>query len=171
MKLYEINHQLEDLLLALEPDPETGEIPPNEDEIIDQIHSLAMERMDILQYLAKLALNNRADVAALKEEEKRLQTRRQHLEARQSRLIGLLDRECGGQKTDLGVATLSYRKASHVEITDAAAARTWLDENDRKDCYRIPAPEISKSAVSKLLDAGARIPGAKKVSTVSCCLK
>ena len=171
MKLYEINHQLEDLLQALEPDPETGEIPPNEDEIIAQINSLAMDRLEILQYLAKLALNTRADVAALKEEEKRLQTRRQRLESRQTRLIALLDRECAGVKTDLGVATVSYRKSSHVEITDAAAARAWLDENDRQDCYRLPPPEISKSALSKLLDAGAKIPGAEKVSTISCCLK
>ena len=93
MKLYEINHQLEELLLALEPDPETGETQADEDEIINQVHSLAMERMDILRYLAKLVLNNRADVAALKQEEKRLQTRRRQMESHQSRLIALLDRE------------------------------------------------------------------------------
>ena len=58
-----------------------------------------------------------------------------------------------------------------MEITNVAATRTWLDENDRKECYRIPDPEISKSAVSKLLDAGANILGAKKVDTVACCLK
>ena len=171
MKLYEINHQLEELLLALEPDPETGETQADEDEIINQVNSLAMERMDILRYLAKLVLNNRSDVAALKQEEKRLQTRRRQMESHQSRLIALLDRECAGRKTDLGVATVSYRKSSRVEITNVAAARTWLDENDRKECYRIPDPEISKSAVSKLLDAGANIPGTKKVDTVSCCLK
>ena len=37
MKLYEVNRQIEDLLYQLEPDPETGEIPANEEEIIDQI--------------------------------------------------------------------------------------------------------------------------------------
>ena len=44
MKLYEVNQQLEDLILQLEPDPETGEIPANEDEIIEQINALAMKR-------------------------------------------------------------------------------------------------------------------------------
>ena len=31
MKLYEVNQEIESLLEALEPDPETGEIPANED--------------------------------------------------------------------------------------------------------------------------------------------
>ena len=34
------------------------------------------------------------------------------------RTIAILDRECGGEKTELGVATLCYRKSSRVEITD-----------------------------------------------------
>ena len=29
MKLYEVNQQIEDLMVQLEPDPETGEIPAN----------------------------------------------------------------------------------------------------------------------------------------------
>ncbi len=127
MKLYDINMELEQLLEQLEPDPETGEVTPDYDEIIDRIGMLSMKREDILEYLAKLALDARASAQALKAEEKRLKERRERMEGRQDRLIALLDRECGGQKTDLGVATLSYRKASHVEITDAAAARTWLD--------------------------------------------
>ena len=60
MKLYEINAQIMTLLDQLEPDPETGEIPSNEEEIIAQINALTMKRDDILQYLAKLALNAKA---------------------------------------------------------------------------------------------------------------
>jgi len=171
MKLYEVNHQLEELLYQLEPDPETGEIPSNEDEILTQINALAMERMDILQYLAKLALNAGSDAESIKAEEKRLKARREALESRRSRLISLLDRECGGEKTDLGIATLTYRRASHVEITDAAAAAAWLKENNHEACLRIPPPEISKSAVGRLLDSGSVIPGAQKVCTTSCTLK
>ena len=48
MKLYEIDQKLEDLILQLEPDPETGEIPANEDEIIAEINALAMKREAIL---------------------------------------------------------------------------------------------------------------------------
>ena len=57
MRLYEVNQEIENLFEALEPDPETGEIPANEDEIIAQINTLAMKREDILSYLAKLALD------------------------------------------------------------------------------------------------------------------
>ena len=80
MKLYEVNQEIENLLEALEPDPETGEVPANEDEIIAQINTLAMKREDILSYLAKLALDVKASVQAMKAEEKRLHDRRQTME-------------------------------------------------------------------------------------------
>lgn len=171
MKLYEVNQQLEGLILRLEPDPETGEIPANEDEIIAQINALALKREDILSYLAKLALNTKATVQSMKAEEKRLKDRRQRMETRHERLIAVLDRECGGEKTDLGVATLCYRKTSHVEITDEDAAYEWLKENGHDDCYRIPKPEISKLYVGKLLDAGDKVPGAERVAGTSCYLR
>ena len=79
MKLYEVNQLIEDLMVQLVPDPETGEIPDNEDELIEQINSLAMKREDILQYLAKLVLNTKASVQALKAEEKRLSDRRKRM--------------------------------------------------------------------------------------------
>ena len=171
MKLYEVNQQLEDLILQLEPDPETGEIPANEDEIIAQINALAMKREDILQYLAKLALDAKATVQSLKAEEKRLKERRQRMDTRHDRLVAILDRECGGEKTELGVATLCYRKTSHVEITDKGAALFWLKEMGHEDCYRIPEPEISKLYVGKLLDAGEKVDGVERVTGTSCYLK
>ena len=171
MKLYEVNQQLEDLILQLEPDPETGEIPANEDEIIAQINALAMKREDILQYLAKLALDAKATVQSLKAEEKRLKERRQRMDNRHDRLVAILDRECGGEKTELGVATLCYRKTSHVEITDKGAALFWLKEMGHEDCIRIPEPEISKQAVGKLLDAGVEVDGVEQVTGTSCYLR
>ena len=171
MKLYEVNQQLEDLILQLEPDPETGEIPANEDEIIARIRELAMKREDILKYLAKLALNTKADVQSMKAEEKRLKDRRQRMEKRHENLIAILDRECGGEKTELGVATLCYRKTSHVEITDKGAALFWLKEMGHEDCIRIPEPEISKQAVGKLLDAGVEVDGVEQVTGTSCYLR
>ena len=107
MKLYEVNAQIIALLDQLESDPETGEVPSAEEEeaIISQINALAMKREDILQYLAKLTLNCRAEAAALKAEEARLKQRRDALDRKEARLIMILDRECDGQTTDLGVAT------------------------------------------------------------------
>ena len=173
MKLYEINNEILTLLEQLEPDPETGEVPSDEAEaaIIAQINALAMKRGDILEYLAKEALNAKAEAAALKEEEKRLHERRQKMERRQDKLIAILDRECGGQKTPLGVATLSYRHTTRVEITDKRVALFWLKEKGFDDCYHQPDPEIYKSSVGRLLDAGEHIPGISRVPNVTCYLK
>ena len=171
MKLYEVNQQLQELLTRLEPDPETGEIPANEDQILEEIHALSLRRDDILRYLAEITLNAQADIRALKEEETRLKDRRTRLERRKENLLSILDRECGGQKTDLGIATLSYRHNSRVEFPDPQKAYAWLRRHKYSDCYRIPDPELSKTAVGKLLDAGEKIPGAEKVPTVSVSLR
>ncbi|MCC8065615.1 MAG: siphovirus Gp157 family protein [Clostridiales bacterium] len=109
MKLYEVNQAIESVIDQM-VDIETGEILPVSDELMEQLNSLEMERDRILGYLAKLVLNTRAEAAALKEEETRLKNRRDRLEKKENRLMEILDRECGGEKTNLGVATLSYRK-------------------------------------------------------------
>ena len=170
MKLYEVNQQIEALLYQLEPDPETGEIPANEDEIIAVLNSLAMKREDILQYLAKLALNCRAESAALKTEEERLKARRSKLESKEERLIRILDRECG-ETTDLGVATLSYRKTSRVEVADEAKAVAWFKRHKFTNAFKVPAPTVYKTEVKKLLGAGQKVPGCSVVEDRSCSLK
>ena len=171
MKLYEINSEIAALLIQLEPDPETGEIPSNEDELIAQINALAMRREDILQYLAKLTLNCRAESAALKTEEARLKKRRDALDAKEERLLKILDRECGGETTDLGVATLSYRKTSKLEVTDEAKAVTWLKRHKFMDAIKVVAPTVYKTEVRRLLSAGQKVPGCKVVDDRSCSLK
>jgi phage host-nuclease inhibitor protein Gam len=171
VKLYEVNRQIEELLGRLEPDPETGEIPADEEEIIARINELAIAREDILTYLAKLFLNGKAMLQSLRAEEIRLKDRSQKMARKQDRLLSILDRECGGEKTDLGVATLFYRTNKHVEVTDAEAAVEWLKKKGYSECYRIPKPEIYKANVGKLLDDGEEIPGVERVSTTSCYLK
>ena len=47
MKLYEVNEAIQSLLLQLEPDPETGEIPMDDDAIIAELNGLQMERSRI----------------------------------------------------------------------------------------------------------------------------
>lgn len=68
MKLYEVNEALETLLMLLEPDPETGEVTADFDSVLADINALQMEKSRILEYLAKLVLNCRSDVAAIKAE-------------------------------------------------------------------------------------------------------
>ena len=83
----------------------------------------------------------------------------------------ILDRECAGEKTDLGVATFQYRRTSRVEVTDPAKAVAWLKRRKLTDCFRIPAPEVAKAEVKKLLTAGTKVPGCAVVEDRSYSLK
>lgn len=171
MKLYEINEEILRLTDQIAVDEETGEILCDMDAICAEIDALQMERLSILEYFAKLVLNLRSEAAALKAEEARLRDRRSRLEKKEERLLQILDRECGGEKTDLGVATLNYRKTSRVEVTDAAKAVSWLKRRKLIDCFRVPAPEVAKAEVKKLLTAGTKVPGCAVVEDRSYSLK
>ena len=171
MKLYEIHAAILSLLDQLEPDPETGELPDSTDAVLERIDALQMEKHSILEYLAKLVLNLRAEISAVKAEDNRLKERRTRLEKTSDRLMKILDRECAGQKTDLGVATFSYRKTSRVEVEDAEKAVRWLKRNKFTECFRIPAPEVAKAEVKKLISAGTKVPGCTVVQDYSCSLK
>lgn len=171
MKLYEIHAAILSLLDQLEPDPETGELPDSTDAVLERIDALQMEKHSILEYLAKLVLNLRAEISAVKAEENRLKERRTRLEKTADRLMKILDRECAGQKTDLGVATFSYRKTSRVEVEDAEKAVRWLKRNKFTECFRIPVPEVAKAEVKKLISAGTNVPGCTVVQDYSCSLR
>ena len=171
MKLYEINSELITLLDRLEPDPETGEVPANYEEIIEEINALSLQREEILQYLAKLVMNLRSVAAAIKEEETRLKKRREAFEGREQRVMRVLDRECGGQTTDLGIATLSYRITSRVDISDEASAVKWLKEHDYTSAFKVPEPTVYKAEVKKLISTGQEIPGCALIEDRACNLK
>lgn len=171
MKLYEINEAILRLTDQISVDEETGEILCDLDAICAGIDALQMERRSILEYLAKLTLNLRSEAAAVKAEEARLRDRRTRLEKKEARLMQILDRECAGEKTDLGVATFQYRRTSHVEVTDPAKAVAWLKRRKLTDCFRVPAPEVAKAEVKKLLTAGTKVPGCAVVEDRSYSLK
>lgn len=170
MKLYEIDEKLSELLARLDPNPETGEVVCD-DELLKELEALGMERMRVLTYLAQEVLNTRSDATALKAEEVRLATRRKTLESRTDRLMAILAKECGGEKTDFGVAVGSYRKTTSVEVTDIAAACDYLNEHGLFACIRIKAPEIEKAAVKQLLLSGQDIPGISLAESKSFSLK
>ena len=171
MHLYEINTEIALLMQQLEVDEETGEILTSSEDILQQLNALDMERSRILEYLAKVVLDTRAEAVALKAEEDRLAKRRRICEHREERLIEVLDRECNGQKTDLGIATLRYRATSRVEVSDAAKAIGWLRRHKYCDCICVKEPEVDKTAVRRLLTGGNTIPGIALVTGQSCSLK
>jgi hypothetical protein len=170
MKLYAINAEIEALLNELEPDPETGEVTGDYESVVARLEQLDIEKKSVLGYLAKLVLNARSEAESIKTEEKRLRDRRQALERRDERLMRILDRECGGENTDCGVATVYYRKTARVNVTDSAKAVLWL-QNNHEECVRYQEPEISKTEVKKLLTAGTEVPGVELVRDLSCSLR
>ena len=171
MKLYEVDSEILRLLCLLEPDPETGEIPENEEQLLTELNGLQMEREHILEYLAKVVLNNRAEQEMLKIEEARLYERRKKLEAKEDRLMRVLDRECDGKITNLGIATFRYRATTKIEVADRAKAVNWLRRHKYKDAIRVMEPEVDKTVVRQLLKNGAKIPGLALLQSQSCSLK
>ncbi len=173
MKLYEINDAIETLLGALTVDPETGEVPADVDDVIAQLDALSIERTAVLEYLAKEVLNLRADQAAVKAEEARLKERRERLARRETAILGVLDRECAGQKTDLGVATVSYRTSEGTVIVDEDAAVRYLLDGGYLDAVRVTPAEyhVEKAEVKKLARSGVDIPGVTVTKRVNCSLK
>ena len=171
MKLYEINSEIQRLSDQICFDEETGEIQGDAEELLSQIDSLQMERKSLLEYLAKLVLNLRSEEAAIKAEENRLKERRTRLEKKEDRLMQVLDRECAGEKTDLGVATFSYRRTNRLEVLDAETAIRWLKRNKYTTCFRVPAPEVAKTEVKKLIGSGVHVPGCSLITDLSGTLK
>ena len=171
MKLYEVNTEIQDLLMQLEFDPETGEILNSSDEIIQRLSELEMEHDQILEYLAKVVIETRAEAAAIKAEEERLAARRKTFERKEERLMQVLDRECEGVNTDLKVATLRYRQTTRVEVQNTETATNWLLANAHLDCIRVKDPEVDKTAVKRLLTGGTEIPGVALVNSRTCSLK
>ncbi len=158
MKLYEINEEIARLTDTVLVDEETGEIIGDADEFCKQLDALQMEKKRILEYLAKIVLNTRSDIAALKAEEERLKSRREKLDKKAEKLLAIIERECG-EKTDLGVATLSYRSSTAVEVSDSKKAVYWLMLNGHNNCYRMKEPEVSKADVKALIKSGTEVPG------------
>ena len=116
-------------------------------------------------------VSEQTQTQTIQAEEQRLKERRDTLTRKEDRLMKILDRECAGQKTPLGIATLNYRKTSRLEVTDAAKAVAWLKRRKYLDCFRVPAPEVAKTEVKKLINSGVAVPGCAVVEDYSCSLK
>ena len=170
MKLYEIDQQIMETLSLLEPD-ETGLLPANWEELERKLDELGMLRQQKLRNVAAYILNIRADQTALKTEEKRLAERRKSLENKEDLLLNYLDRACDGQKTDLGIATVAYRRTEKIMITDPIQTIAFLRQNGHSDCIRYQDPEISKSELKALIKAGTVVPGASVQEGLSCSLR
>lgn len=159
MRLYEINQEIEKLLCQLEPDPETGEVKDMTD-IAADLEELSGERARKLENCAKAYFDAKAMADQIKTEKLRLADKQSAYERKAKRILDFLTFVSNGQRTDCGIATLSFPKPrpSLVE-TDVTAAVKWLDQNGYPDFYTQPAPKLSANDVKSLLLDGVEIPG------------
>ena len=169
MKLYEIDERIEEITALLEPDC-NGELPINFIELCNKLDALEIERQKKLENVAKFVIADRKEAEAVKSEEQRLAARRKVLENKEKSLMDYLNNACGGKKTDLGIAALSYRKSERVVIGDFGRAFEYLNEKHR-DCIRYGEPEISKTDVKALIAKGEKVPGVQIVQGISCSLR
>jgi hypothetical protein len=165
-KLYEINQELFSLF-CFEWDedhqawiyPDTGEFMT--DEVFQaRMKQLNMDKKSILEWIAKEMLNLSGDAKMLKEEKSRIDARIKRKESRYERFRQILERECGGEKTDLGVATFSYRK-SEACVWDEKNEQdiiAWIEKHAYDDCLKYSEPEIRKDPLKKLINSGVNVP-------------
>ena len=82
----------------------------------------------------------------------------------------IIDRECAGEKTDLGIAVVSYRKYEPLEVIDPATALQWLQENNHPECIKVTT-EVRKTETKALVKRGNAVPGTVLAPKNNCSLK
>ena len=161
MKLYEIDLAMEALV-----DPETGEVAD-----FEAFEALAMERETKIDNLALWIKDLEAEQAALDAEARKLTERRDTARRKRDRLKDYLQRILQGEKRKTSRYVVSYRHTKAVELTDEAAACSWLADHGYTDGYINVKTSVSKTAVKALLEKGDQITGAELVERESMTVK
>ena len=165
MKLYEINDKIYELLNQEIMDPETGEILDING--FDQLKELELAREVKIENTGLFIKNLDADVAALKEEEKRLAERRKVKENKLNWTKRFLDEFLKAEdvaKFETPKVKMSFRKSESVCIND--------EEMIPAEYFKfkmIKTPD--KVTMKKHLKEGAEIAGAELVVNMNLQVK
>ena len=180
MTLYEINGEIARLQERVEwnddangfIDLDTGEIL-SEEELNKLFDDLQMDKRERLEWMAKAVINDRGQANSIDAEIKRLQAMKKRFERRAERFEEIIVRECNGEKTQLGVATVSFRKSTAVEYDPEkiVSIAQWLEECGYSRCVRKKDPELDKNAIKSLSKTGVYIPNVNIVERVNGSLK
>ena len=145
MTLYEIDKEIQALIT------EDGEI-----EDIERFDALAMERDKKIENVGCWVKNLTAEVAAMKEEKKRLEDRIKSKDRMIDSLEWWLDKALDGQKFESPRVAISYRKSKAVEIQDEAAFKAWA--MDYAPALLKITYTIDKTGVKNYIAGGAECP-------------
>ncbi len=145
MTLYEIDKEIQALIT------EDGEI-----EDIERFDALAMERDKKIENVGCWVKNLTAEVAAMKEEKKRLEDRIKSKDRMIDNLEWWLDKALDGQKFESPRVAISYRKSKAVEIQDEAVFKAWA--MDYAPALLKVTYTIDKTGVKNYIVGGAECP-------------
>lgn len=158
--LYEIDKAITDCV-----DAETGEIID-----IERLESLQVERETKLENIGLWIKNLESDARDIKAEEVALAERRKAKENRAANLREYLAHILDGQNFETPRLRLSFRSSTGVEFSEPEETLHFLEQH-YDSCIKYKAPEISKSAVAKLLKDGVEVPGAELVKRQNLQIK
>ena len=160
MKLYEIRHEITELLeRGFDIDLDTGEVL----DIGPTLDALQMDEREKLENIALYIKGLNAEAAAIREEEKTLAERRRTKESRAERLHDYISAHMIVADIDAletARVRLSFRKSTATEI-DESVFRPWAEKCG--DYLRYKPAEVDRRLVTDALKAGADIPGASLV--------
>ena len=145
MTLYEIDKDIQVLI------NEDGEI-----EDIERFDALVMERNKKIENVGCWVKNLTAEVAAMKEEKKRLEDRIKSKDRMIDSLEWWLDKALNEQKFESPRVAISYRKSKAVEIQDEAAFKAWA--MDYAPALLKITYTIDKTGVKNYIAGGAECP-------------
>ena len=130
-----------------------------------------MERETKIENTALYVKNLEAEAKAIKEEEARLSERRKSMENKAKRLREYIGFALDGEKFETARCSISYRKATALEVDDITSAAEWLDCNGHPDMVVYSSPSIDKRAVTALIKGGTQVPGVELVERQSLQLR
>ena len=161
MTIYEIDQSIMELV-----DPETGEL-------LDcaAFERLQLERERKLEGMALWVKDLTATAAAIGEEIKALQGRKQAAERKAEHLKAYLSALLAGEKFQTPRCSVTYRRTTAVEVENPEKLIRWLEDSGYDDCVKYKPPELSKSEVGKLLKGGVAVPGASLRERLSLGVK
>ena len=158
MTLYEIDKEIQALIT------DDGEI-----EDIERFDALVMERNKKIENVGCWVKNLTAEVAAMKEEKKRLEDRIKSKDRMIDSLEWWLDKALDGQKFDSPRVAISYRKSKAVEIQDEAVFKAWA--MDYAPALLKITYTIDKTGVKNYIASGAECPCVEIVERKSMQVK
>lgn len=152
MKLYEIDQRITECF-----DEETGELLDEE-----KLDALQMEREKKLEGVACYVKDLRADIDAIKAEEKALAQRRKTLEHKRDGLKNWLYFALDGKKLTTPKCAVSYRHSQSIEVPD-------LRKLDPEFIHYQQSAD--KTAIKKRIKEGFDVTGADLVDKLNLVIK